>query len=237
MYTLKKLFDEAKKYKKELIYANILALLATVVGALIPLLMPLLVDEVLLKKAGVATHSIDKIFGGQSEAYVYVLCILALGVILRILSFVFGFFQTKLFTIISKNITFKMRQDIIKCLSGVSLSGFEFFGSGKASSLVVVDVDTIDEFLGKTISRFIISVLQFAFVIVILFLISWQLAIFILLVNPFVVFITSKIAKRVSRLKKDQNNAFSIFQDALMRLLSFLCKYAQATKREVFSII
>lgn len=234
MYSFKTLFREVKKYKKELIYANILAILATVVGSLVPLLIPLLIDEVLLKKPGIATHTIDEILGGKSEPYVYVLCVLALGITLRVLFFVFEFFQTKIFATISKNITFKMRQDVIRCLSGVSLSGFEFFGSGKASSLVVVDIDTIDEFLGKIVSRFIISILQFICVTVILLLISWKLALFILLVNPFVVFLTSKIAKKVSKLKKEQNNAFSIFQDAFNETLELFVQIRTSNKERSF---
>lgn len=234
MYSFKNLFDEVKKYKKELFYANILAILATIVGSCIPLLMPLLVDEVLLKKPGIATSTIDSLMGGKTKAFVYVSWVLGLAIVLRFLFFTLGFYQTKLFTIISKNITFKIRQEAVKYLSGVSLSGFEFFGSGKASSLIVVDVNTIDEFLGKTISRFIISILQFTFVFAILFFISWQLAVFILFVNPFVVYFTSKIAKNISKLKKEQNGAFSIFQDAFNETLELFVQIRTSNKEKNF---
>lgn len=234
MYSFKKLFIEFKKYKKEIIYANIFALLATFLASLTPLLIPLLVDEILLKKPGIATKIIDNIMGSKSEPFVYVVWVLALVLILRVLFFIFSFFQTKLFTIVSKNITFKIRQDVVKFLSSVSLSGFEFFGSGKASSLVVVDIDTVDDFLSTTVSRFIISILQFIFVIVILFVISWKLAIIILLINPFVVLLTSKIAKKVSLLKKEQNNAFSIFQDAFNETLELFVQIRTSNKERAF---
>ncbi|PID47027.1 MAG: ABC transporter ATP-binding protein [Proteobacteria bacterium] len=234
MYTFSNLFNEVKKYKKELIWANIIALFATLVGSLIPLLMPLLVDEILLGKGGFATDFIDKMLGSKSEVYVYVLLVLALAVFLRVLFFILNFFQTKFFTIISKNITFKMRQDVLKRLSEVSLSGFEFFGSGKASSLAIIDINTIDEFLGTTISRFIISFLQLICVFMILFFISWQLAFFILLVNPFVVLLTTKIAKKVSHLKKQQNEAFSIFQDAFSETLELFVQIRTSNMEKSF---
>ncbi len=234
MYNFQTLFGELKKYKKELIYANILALFATLVGSTIPLLMPMLVDEILLDKPGIAVKSIDSIIGSSSKPFVYVFCVLALAISLRFLYFILSFYQTKLFTIISKNITFKIRQDIVKCLSGVSLSGFEFFGSGKASSLVVVDVDTVDSFLGTSVSKFIISILQFICVFTILCIISWQLALIILFVNPFVVFLTSKIAKKVSRLKKEQNSAIAIFQEAFNETLELFVQIRTSNKEKSF---
>ncbi len=234
MYTFSKLFEEIKLYKKELILANIIALFATLVGSSIPLLMPLLVDEVLLEKGGAVTSFIDGFLGAKTEPFVYVLWVLALAVALRVAFFILNFYQTKLFTIISKNITFKMRQDVVSFLSHVSLSGFEFFGSGKANSLVIVDINTIDEFLGKTISRLIISILQFICVFIILFYISWQLALFILLVNPFVVFLTTKISKKVAKLKKEENKAFSIFQEAFSETLELFIQIRTSNKEKIF---
>jgi ATP-binding cassette subfamily C protein len=52
-YSIKTLFDEIKHYKKELILANIIAFLAVTISTPVPLLMPMLVDEVLLGKQGV----------------------------------------------------------------------------------------------------------------------------------------------------------------------------------------
>ncbi len=234
MYGFKDLLKEAKKYKKYLIFANLLALLATMAGSVIPLLMPLLVDEILLQKSGVATQIIDAFMGQKSETFVYVFIILFVAIFLRIVFFILSYFQTKLFTIISKNISFKIRQDALDCLSKVSLSGLEFFGIGKANSLIVVDIDTIDEFLGKIVSRFIISVLQFIFVISILFFISYQLALFMLFLNPFVVILTSKIAKKVSRLKKAQNQAFSIFSNAFSETLELFTQVKASNQEKSF---
>ncbi len=234
MYNFQILFSELKKYKKELILANILALFATLVGSFIPLLMPMLVDEILLNKPSYAVKSINAIFGEDLEPFVYVALVLIFAIFLRGVYFVFSFFQTKIFAIVSKNITFKIRQDIVKCLSGVSLSGFEFFGSGRASSLVIVDVDTIDNFLSTSVSRFIIAILQFICVFTILFLISWQLALIILFVNPFVVFLTSKIAKKIANLKKEQNSAISIFQEAFNETLELFVQIRTSNKEKSF---
>lgn len=234
MYTFKELFFEIKKYKKKLFYANLLAIFATIVGICIPLLIPLLVDEVLLKHKGVAIRSIDYLFQKTPPLYMYVVIILILTIILRLIFFILNFFQTKIFTIIAKNITYKIRKNAVKRLSSVSLSGFEFFGAGKASSLIVVDINTIDEFLGTTISRFIIAILQLICVIAILFAISWQLALFLMIINPFVVLLTTKIARKIAKLKKEQNKSFSIFQDSFSETLELFSQIRASNKDKKF---
>ncbi len=230
MYSFNRFFTEAKKYKKELIFANILALLAVIVSTPAPLVMPVLVDEVLLKKPGVVTNTIDAFLGHPSKAYVYVGIMLVLVILLRAVYFLLNYYQTKLFTIVSKNISFKLREDLLKHLSKVAINELEFFGSGKSASLMVVDVDTIENFLGSFVSRLIISVLTIIGVGIVLLMIKWQLALFILILNPFVIIFTTKIAKRVSVLKREQNRAFEIFQDSLSETLELFAQIRAANQ-------
>lgn len=234
MYSFSLLFEEVKKYKKELIIANIISIIAAIIGVSIPLLIPFLVDEVLLEKRGFLTNTIDTILGTSNEAYMYILIALIVVLVLRVVFFILNFYQTKLFTIISKNITFKIRTNILNHLEKVSLSGYEFFGSGRASSLIVVDVDTVDNFLGTTISRFVISVLMLVAVGIVLFLIDWKMAIFIIFINPFVILLTTKIARKVSKLKKEQNRTFSLFQDAFNETLEMFVQVKASNQEKEF---
>lgn len=234
MYNFHLLFQEVKKYKKEIIIANIISLMAALIGATIPLFIPFLVDEVLLEKKGAFTAIIDMLLGGVNPPYIYILIALGLAIFLRIIFFVLNFYQTKIFTIISKNITFKIRENILSHLQNVSLSGYEFFGSGKASSLIVVDVDTIDNFLGTTISRLVISILMLISVSIVLFVIDWKMAIFIILINPFVVLLTTKIAQKISKLKKRQNKTFSLFQDAFNETLEMFVQVKASNQEKEF---
>jgi len=234
MYSFEKFFTEAKKYKKELVFANILALFAVIVSTPAPLIMPVLVDEVLLKKPGIVTKIIDSFLGHTSQAYVYVGIMLVLVIMLRGLYFILNYYQTKLFTIVSKNISFKLRKDLLEHLSRVAINELEFFGSGKSASLMVVDVDTIENFLGSFVSRLIISILTIIGVGVVLLLIHWQLALFILILNPFVVVLTTKIAKRVSVLKRNQNKAFEVFQESLNETLELFSQIRAANQDKNF---
>jgi len=222
--TLRALFSRLLDFKKELIIANIIAILAALVSVPVPLLMPLLVDEVLLEKPSHMVATIDTLFGAAQPAYMYILVMLVSTLILRTLFFALSFWQTKYFTIISKTITHQLRERILEHLQSVSMQGYEQFGSAKANALLVVDVETVDTFLGVSVSRLLISVLTLLGVGAVLLWIHWQLALFILLFNPFVIVLTTQIARRVAKLKKSQNKAFEVFQEALSETLDL---YAQ----------
>ena len=214
-YTFSDIFAEIRKYKKELLLANIVALLAALAAAPAPLLMPLLVDEVLLHKPGYLTQKIDWLFGASHEAWFYVVVVLVLTLLLRTLYFFLSVIQSWYFTVISKNITYKIRRDLLDQIARVSLREFENFGGGKISSLAVVDVNTIDLFLSSSISKLIISLFMIVGVSVVLLLIHWKLALFILIFNPFVIILTRKIAKKVSKYKKEENAIIATFQESL----------------------
>ncbi len=233
-YSFKTIFADIRLYKKELILANLIAIVAVAVSTPAPLLMPLLVDEVLLDKPGIIVRTVDGLFGGHSEPYVYVVCMLASVMVLRLLFFILNFYQTKLFTIISKNITYQIREDLLKHISKVSLKEFESLGSGSITSKLLIDVDTIDSFLGSAISRFVISILTIIGVGVVLILIHWQLALFILLLNPFVVILTTKIARKVSVLKKEQNRRYEIFTQSLSETLDLFVQIKSLNKESKF---
>lgn len=221
--TIQGLFKEVLKFKKEFITANLIALLAVFISTPIPLLMPLLVDEVLLQKPGKLILFIG-FFTKELEPIGYILITLFIAVVLRSIFYILNYFQIKFFTTISKNITFQIRKKALEHLKSVSMKGFELFGSSSANSLLVIDVETIDTFLSTTISKVIISILTLIGVGVVLLFIHWQLALFILFFNPFVVALTTKIAKKVAKLKKEQNRSFEIFQTSLGETLDLFAQ-------------
>ena len=233
-YTFKTLFDAIKHYKKELILANIIAFLAVVVSTPVPLLMPMLVDEVLLSKPGFVVHWVNFLLGEAQKPYVYIGMVLLAVLVLRLGFFLLNYLQTKLFTIVSKNIAFSIREILLTHLSRVRMNAFEFFGAGKASSLLVVDIETIDNFIGAFVSRLIISIFTILGVGAVLLMIHWQLGLFILILNPIVIVLTTRLAKKVSHLKKEQNKAFEIFQDTLSETLDMFVQIRSSNKEKTF---
>ncbi|OQX73825.1 MAG: ABC transporter ATP-binding protein [Campylobacteraceae bacterium 4484_4] len=230
-YTFRDIFKELLHYRGRLISANLIAVLAVLVATPAPLLIPLLVDEVLLHKPGRLLRAIDTFFAPPHESWFYILVVLGMTVTLRALFFLFSVWQNWHFSVISKNITYEIRRALLRHIERVSLSEFESMGSGRIASLMVVDVATIEQFLGVSISRLIISVLTVVGVAAVLLWIHWQLALFILLLNPFIILLTTKIGRKVGRLKKAENAKTAIFQEALSETLDLFWQ-VRASNRE-----
>jgi len=234
MYSIKKLLLQILSHKKEFILANIVAVLAVLVSTPAPLLIPLLVDEVVLKKPGWLIESIDKVFSGGHEPYFYVFVVLFLTIALRGIFFILGVWQNFLFSKISQEIVYKLRVDLLEHLKKLDLKDYEKFTSAKISSLLVVDIATIDTFLSTSISKFIISVLTVLFVGVVLILIDWRLALFILILNPIIVFFTTKLARKVGQLKRKENSLTQVFSEALSETLDFYEQVRVSNRGEHF---
>ncbi len=219
-YSWNDLFSQILRHRTLLIRANLVAILAAALSVPIPLLIPLLVDEVLLKKPGWLTTTMDKLFPADWHGPIlYVLVITVLTIVLRLAWLFFSVWQTREFTLISKDITFSIRKRMLGHIQTIAMAEYETLGSGTVSSRLVVDIETIDTFLGITISRFIVSVLTLAGVTVVLLWLHWQLALFILLLNPVVILLTTKLGSYVKELKKQENSAFELFQQALTETL------------------
>jgi ATP-binding cassette subfamily C protein len=238
LITFKEIFLDILKQKRRLVQANIIAIFAVVVSIPVPLLMPILVDELLLKKEGWYVHTVDAVFGVVDDKYNYVVIALLLALILRGLYFALSILQNWYFNIISKKIVYKIRQKLLSHISRLSLSEYEFFGSGKISSLMIVDLGTVDTFLTESTSKLLISILTIIGVSVVLLAIHWPLALFILFLNPIIVVLTTKMARKVSKYKKRENATISLFQDSLNETLDLFWQVrASSTESRFFTTL
>lgn len=210
----------AVQHKRSLIFANILAVLATLCSVPIPLLLPLLVDEVLLGQAGQALQMMDRWLPSMwQQAVGYISFMLVLTFVLRLASLLFNVAQSKMFTHLSKDVVYQIRARLLARLQRISLSEYESLGSGTVTTHLVTDLETLDKFIGETLSRFLVSMLTLIGTATVLMWMHWQLALLILLLNPVVVFFTIKLGKRVKHLKKLENDSTAIFTQTLNETL------------------
>lgn len=234
MITFKEIFSDILKEKKSLIKANVIAIIAVVLITPVPLLIPVLVDELLLGQEGWFVKTTNLLFGEIEDKYIYLLISVILTIILRGAYFALSVWQEWHFSVISKKRVYKIREQLLSHISKLALSEYEFFGSGKISSLMIVDLETVDKFLSSSISRLLISVLSFLGISVVLLMIHWQLALFILLVNPLIVVLTTKMAKKVSKYKRKENSKISIFQDSLNETLDLFWQVRASSTEDIF---
>ena len=232
VYNWQYILTIASEHKRELVYANIIAILATLANVPVPLLMPLLVDEVLLNNPATVVKTINSMTPDSwHEPMLYIIAILVLTLCLRLVAVVLNVWQSRQFTIIAKDVIFRIRIALLTHLEKVSMSEYETLGSGTVASYLVTDLQTIDEFVGSTVSRLLVAILTVIGVAVILLWIHWQLALLILLVNPIVIYFTMVLGKSVKELKKEENSAFAIFQQSLIETLDSIHQI-RASNRE-----
>ncbi|MCP4077629.1 MAG: ABC transporter ATP-binding protein [Gammaproteobacteria bacterium] len=210
----------AKQHKNILIQAHLIAILAAVILVPVPILMPLLVDEVLLDKPGFMVETINVIFPANWHGpMLTIISVMMVTMILRFIGTLLSVWQTREFTLIAKDITFKLRTNFLQLLQTISMAEYETIGSGAVASHLVTDIDTIDNFIGSALSKFLVAILIVIGVAITLLLIHWQLALFILIMNPIVIYFTTVLGKKVKELKKRENSAVEIFQQSLTETL------------------
>ncbi|MBI3188184.1 MAG: ABC transporter ATP-binding protein [Gammaproteobacteria bacterium] len=222
----------AKAHKPVLIKANIIALLAALVSVPVPLLMPLLVDEVLLHQPGTLVAWMNAVYPVSWHGpALYILSVMLVTVLLRLGSLALSVWQAREFTLVAKDITFHIRRRLLEHMQNISMVEYETLGTGSVASHLVTDVEAVDGFIGSALSKFVVAVLSIAGVAAILLWIHWQLALFILVLNPLVIFFTMVLGKKVKHLKKNENAAFELFQQSLAETLDAI-QQIRASNRE-----
>lgn len=231
-YSWKTIYGIALEHKKELFNAHWIAILATIASVPVPLLMPLLVDEVLLNNPAQITSTINLIIPIEwQQPIIYIAAVLSFSLLLRIIAIIFNIIQGRQFTFISKDIIFRIRTDLIKRLQSISMSEYESLGTGAVVTHMVTDLDTIDNFIGSTISKLLVASLTILGTAIILLLMHWQLGLFILFLNPLVIYFAKKIGSRIKNLKANENSAYAVFQQSLTETLEAIHQI-RASNRE-----
>lgn len=226
------LLNAVLSHRRELAIANLIAIGATLLSVPIPLLMPLLVDEVLLDHPGRIVATINGLFPADWHGpWLYILFMLLVTLLMRLGSMLLNVVQTRQFTLIAKDITYRLRNRLLSHLGHVSMAEYEALGSGAVGSHLVSDINVIDDFIGATVSRFLVASLTLLGVTVVLMWMHWQLALFILLMNPTVVYLTLRMGNKVKTLKKKENSALEAFQQALTETLDAM-QQVRAGNRE-----
>ncbi|PQJ65728.1 ABC transporter ATP-binding protein [Vibrio jasicida] len=229
------LITQVKKHKSKLIVANLIAVLATLISVPIPLLMPLMVDEVLLDKPASGLAAMNAVLPETWHTPTgYIFFTLFLVVLMRAGSQAFNILQSRQFTLVSKTITFEMRSKMIDKLGRISIRQYETKGSGGINAHLITDIETIDKFIGSTLAKFVISFLTVIGTAIVLLWLDWRLGLFILLVNPIVIYFSRKLGSMVKHLKRKENHSFEIFQNRLVETLDGIYQLRAANKEREF---
>ena len=225
----------ALRHRKGLILANLIAVLATLCSVPIPLLLPLLVDEVLLKQGDAALRVMDRFLPADwQSAAGYIGLMLVLTLALRLGALVSNVLQARLFARLSKDVIYRLRVRLIERLKRIALSEYENLGGGTVSAHLVTDLDTLDKFIGETLSKVLVALLTLTGTAAVLIWMHWQLALLILLFNPLVIFATVQLGKQVKHLKKLESDSTSRFTQALTETLEAIQEVRAGNRQGYF---
>ena len=223
MLSLKDLWQQLRQHGRRLWLGQWLAFCGAMVAVPIPLLMPLLVDEVLLRQPGKLTQwmawALPVTWQGPVAT---ILLVTLLTITLRLSSVLLGVATTRIFVGLSKQVTLGVRQTLLDKLSRIRMQVYESLGAGQVTARLLTDIETLDKFLGETIAKVLVAVLSVIGVAVVLLWMHWQLALIILLLNPFVIGLTMVLGKKVKLWKQRENGAFETLSQSVTETLEVM---------------
>ena len=219
--------------RPELIYGQIITLFAILVSVPIPLMLPVMVDEILLNKPGIFVNAINSTFG-ETTAFYYIAIVTLSVIFLRFIYYFITVALTKIFTKISKYVTFMIRKRLIEHLETTSMNEYETLGSGAITSNLVTDVNTLDGFIITVVGKLASSVLTLIAIAVVLIAIDPILGILILVIQPIIMLLSKKMSSIVGKLKKEENTTISNFQEEVGETLELFGQIKASNQESYF---
>ena len=223
MLTFSDLWQSIKRHPRRLALGQTLAVIGALMSVPVPLLMPLLVDEVLLHQPATLTQLVGFVLpDAWMGAIAVVVLVTIVTVLLRLSSLLMGVATTRIFVGLSKAVTLTVRERLLDKLGRISMQVYESLGPGQVTARLLTDVETVDKFLGETVAKVLIAILSVVGVAGVLLWMHWQLALIILLLNPFVIGVTMVLGKKVKAWKQRENGAFEALSQSVSETLEVM---------------
>lgn len=193
--SIAKLGKYLKAYWIGIIVALVFAVLGTVLSIFAPKILQLIGNEIV--EALGADVPIDMARVGAIAVWL---------IVLYVASALFNFIQSIVMSVISVNISRRMRNDLSDKINKLPLSYFDRQSFGDILSRVTNDVDLIGQTLNQSLSQLVSSFTLIVGIIIMMFTISWQLTLVELVSVP-VSFLLVMIIVKISQkhFRRQQN--------------------------------
>ena len=140
------------------------------------------------------------VLNGEGIDFDQLKVILGSVLLLYVLASVFSYLQAYVLNGVTQHTVFRLRQDVEAKINRLPLTYFDKVQPGEVLSRVTNDIDNISQSLQQTISQALTSFLSVLGVLILMFTISWLLAVIVLVTVPLTLLIASVIAKRSQKL-------------------------------------
>jgi hypothetical protein len=191
-----KLGKYLKAYWIGIIVALVFAVLGTVLSIFAPKILQLIGNEIV--EALGANVPIDMARVGAIAVWM---------IVLYVASALFNFIQSIVMSVISVNISRRMRNDLSDKINRLPLSYFDRQSFGDILSRVTNDVDLIGQTLNQSLSQLVSSFTLIVGIIIMMFTISWQLTLVELVSVPVSFLLVMIIVKISQKHFRRQQNA------------------------------
>ncbi len=237
LYTFKTLYHQTKSQKSDFWRTSLYGVLATLFLLPIPMLIPLLIDEVLLEHPGKMTEMISAFFS-SSETWVYIAVILVIVLILRFMAFFFNNKKTFYATKITQKISYLLRHRILHHLERVSISEYETLKSGGIASKTVQDVESVSGFAGQVVTTVLSATLMLVGIASVMLWMNWVLALLVFMLNPLFLGFSRLLGRKTGELLRRQHEAYGLYHELLNETLElFIQVRASNQERSFFGIL
>ena len=236
-YSYKILFEQIRAQKSDFWRTNLYGILATFLLLPIPMLIPLLIDEILLNHPGKMTETISRFFATPAT-WVYIAVILAVVLFLRFLAFFFNNRKTYYATKITQKISYQLRHRILNHLERVSLAEYETLKSGGIASKTVQDVESVSGFAGQLVTTVLSASLMLTGIALIMLRMNWVLALLVFMLNPLFLGFSRLLGRKTGELLRRQHEAYQLYHELLNETLElFIQVRASNQERSFFGIL
>ena len=232
IYTYRTLYQEVRRLHKDFWKTNIYGLIGTLLLLPVPIFFPLLIDEVLLAHPGKLTHYLLPLTGGAIWAMVLIVFVIVMG--LRIVAFIINNKKSFYATKISQHIAYRLRVQILEHLKRVSMKEYEVLRSGAITTKTLQDIETLASFASSAVTTALSAGVMLLGITIIMISMNWMLALFILLLNPFVVLFSKILGRKVAKLLKQKHEAYQIYQEMIHETVELFVQVRASNREEHF---
>jgi ATP-binding cassette subfamily C protein len=231
--TFRSLWQSLLTQRRAFWASNIYGIFSALLFLPIPILIPLLIDEILLQHPGKLTNTFGTLV--KTDAPWAVIAGTLLGVVLlRSAVFVLNNAKTRHALQIVQKSAYTLRTQMLHHLERLALSEYEVLRSGAPVSKSIQDVQSISAFMGQAATTALSAGLTFLGILGVMFYISWPLALMVIMLNPVFFGISRIIGRKAGTLLRRQHEAYEGYQDAMSEVLELFIQVRASNQERTF---
>jgi ATP-binding cassette subfamily B protein len=193
---MKKLISYLRPFWISIIFVFVFAIVSTVFAIVSPKILGNMTNQIVSNLITIKSINFSNLQNFVIEL-----------LILYIISAIFSYIQGWIMTGVSQNITYRFRRDISEKINRLPLAYFDKRTFGEVLSRVTNDVDTVSQTLNQSLAQIVTSITMIVGILIMMFLISWQMTIVSLILVPLSFILIAMIVKKSQHYFKEQQDS------------------------------